>query len=89
MSLGKISKHEFANRCAQDLIVVGWSIGMGVAGAAIAAAMFTPAAAVYGYIREFYWLCCWGFRTPGRTLLCYGFLHRKWKYVLQFSRAKL
>lgn len=50
MSLGKISKNEFANRCAQDLIVAGCSLGMGVAGGAIATAMFTPAAAVYGYM---------------------------------------
>lgn len=50
MSFGKMSKSEFAEHCAQDLIVTTCAIGMGVAGGAIATAMFTPAAAIYGYM---------------------------------------
>ena len=50
MAFGRMSKHEFAGHCAQDLFVTAASLGLGVAGAAAASAMFTPAAAVFGYM---------------------------------------
>lgn len=50
LAFGKISKHEFANRCCQDLVITACSIGLGTAGAAAASALFTPAAAVFGYM---------------------------------------
>ena len=50
MSFGIISKHEFANRCAQDLIVTTCSVGIGIAASSVASAIFTPAAAVIGYM---------------------------------------
>jgi len=49
MSFGKISEHEFANRCAQDLVVATCSIGVGLAGASIAIAI-NPAAVAFGYM---------------------------------------
>lgn len=50
MAFGRMSKHEFANKCAEDLIITVCSLGFGAAGAAAATAMFTPAAAVFGYM---------------------------------------
>ena len=50
MSFGKMSKQEFADYCAQDLIVAGFSLGLGVTGGAAAAALFTPAASIFGYM---------------------------------------
>lgn len=50
MALGKMSRQEFANKCAEDLILTACSIGLGAAGAAAASAMFSPAAAVFGYM---------------------------------------
>jgi hypothetical protein len=50
MSFGKMSKHEFAEHCTQDLIATGFALGLGVAGGAAAAALFTPAATVFGYM---------------------------------------
>lgn len=50
MSLGKISKHEFANRSAQDFVIVACSIGLGAVGSAIASSLFTPVFAVFGYM---------------------------------------
>lgn len=50
MSFGSIGRQEFANRCAQDLVVTVCSLGAGIAGSSIAAALFTPAAAVLGYM---------------------------------------
>lgn len=50
MSFGKLSKYEFADRCAQDLVVAACSVGGGAAGAAIASGLLTPVAAVFGYM---------------------------------------
>ena len=50
MSFSKISKQEFANRCAQDLVVSICSLGGGFAGASFAASIFTPTAAILGYM---------------------------------------
>ena len=50
MSFGRINKQEFARRCSQDFISATCSIGIGVAGATLASALFTPAAAVFGYM---------------------------------------
>lgn len=49
LAIGKISKHEFADKCCQDLMVTVCSIGLGAAASA-AAALFSPAAAVFGYM---------------------------------------
>ena len=48
MAFGKMSRFEFTERCAQDLIVTACSIGMGYAGAA--ALSFTPATVIIGYM---------------------------------------
>lgn len=45
LSFKKISKHEFANRCSQDLFVTACSIGAGIGGAAL-----FPQVAVLGYM---------------------------------------
>lgn len=50
LAFGKISKHEFANRCCQDFVITACSIGLGVASSAAASVLFTPAAAVFGYM---------------------------------------
>lgn len=50
LAFGKISKHEFANRCCQDFVITACSIGLGAAGSAAVSALFTPAAAVFGYM---------------------------------------
>lgn len=50
MALGKMSKHEFSAKCTEDLVITAFSIGSGAAGAAAASALFSPAAAVYGYM---------------------------------------
>lgn len=50
LAIGKISKHDFASKCAEDLVITACSVGVGMAGAAVATAMFTPAAAVLGYM---------------------------------------
>ena len=50
IGIGKMSKHEFAGRCAQDLIVSTCCLAMGYAGSALATTLFTPAAAVIGYM---------------------------------------
>jgi hypothetical protein len=50
MSFGKIDKHEFAERCMRDLVITACAYGLGKAGAAIAATLFTPAAALVGYL---------------------------------------
>lgn len=50
MAFGKMSKHEFANKCVEDLVITVFSIGLGTAGSAVATAMFSPAAAVFGYM---------------------------------------
>lgn len=50
LAVGKISKHDFACKCAEDLVITACSGGVGMAGAAAATALFSPAAAVFGYI---------------------------------------
>lgn len=50
LAIGKLSKHEFASKCAEDLVITACSLGAGTAGASAAAALFTPAAAVFGYM---------------------------------------
>lgn len=50
LAIGKMSKHDFACKCAEDLVVTACSIGAGMAGMAAATALFTPAAAVFGYM---------------------------------------
>lgn len=50
LAVGKISKHDFACKCAEDLVITACSVGVGMAGAAAATALFSPAAAVFGYI---------------------------------------
>ena len=50
LAIGKINKHEFASKCAEDFIITLCSIGLGVAGAATVTALFSPAAAVFGYM---------------------------------------
>jgi hypothetical protein len=50
MAFGKMSKHEFAEHCAQDLIVTICSVGTGIAGRAVATVLFSPAAAMFGYM---------------------------------------
>jgi len=50
LAFGKINSHEYANRNVQDLVVASCSVGLGVAGGALASAIFTPAAAVFGYM---------------------------------------
>lgn len=50
LAIGKLSKHDFASKCAEDLVITACSIGVGTAGAAMATALFTPAAAVLGYM---------------------------------------
>ena len=42
LAFGKINPHEYANRSAQDLVVASCSIGLGVAGGALASAFFLP-----------------------------------------------
>lgn len=46
LAMGKMSKHDFASKCAEDLVITACSIGVGAA----TAALFTPAAAVFGYM---------------------------------------
>lgn len=50
MAFGKISRHEFADKCVQDIVVTTCSIGAGAAGATIASVLFSPAAVAYGYM---------------------------------------
>lgn len=50
LAMGKINRHEFVSKCAENLFITVCSFGMGVAGAAAASAMFSPAAAVLGYL---------------------------------------
>ena len=50
LAMGKLSKHDFASKCAEDLIIAACSIGVGTTGAAAATALFTPATAVLGYM---------------------------------------
>ena len=50
LAFGKMSKREYANRCAQDMIVTAFSVGLGFAGGVVASTMFTPAMAVFGYM---------------------------------------
>lgn len=50
MAFGKLNKHQFAERCAHDFIVTACSVGMGVAGGMIASALFTPGAAIFGFM---------------------------------------
>lgn len=48
--VGKISKHDFACKCAEDLIITACSIGGGMAVASAVTVLFTPASAVLGYM---------------------------------------
>lgn len=50
LAFGRISKQEFVKRCGQDLVITACSVGVGIAGAAVASALFTPAAAMVGYM---------------------------------------
>lgn len=50
LAFGKISQHEYAQRSAQDLVVATCSVGLGVVGGVLASYIFTPAAAVFGYM---------------------------------------
>ena len=50
IALGKINKHEFADRCCQDIVITAFSVGLGAAGTAAATSLFSPAAAVFGYM---------------------------------------
>ncbi|MCM1247251.1 MAG: hypothetical protein NC251_02350 [Lachnoclostridium sp.] len=50
LAIGKIRKHDFAYKCAEDLVITVCSVGVGMAGAAVATAWFTPAATVFGYM---------------------------------------
>lgn len=50
LAIGKLNKHDFASKCAEDLVIAACSIGVGTAGAAAATALFTPTAAVLGYM---------------------------------------
>lgn len=50
LAIGKLSKHDFASKCAEDLVITVCSIGVGTASAAMATALFTPAAAILGYM---------------------------------------
>lgn len=50
LAIGKMSKHDFACKCAEDLVVTVCSAGMGTAAAAAATVLFSPPAAVLGYM---------------------------------------
>ena len=50
LAIGKLNKQDFASKCSEDLVITACSIGVGMAGAATVTAMFTPAAAVLGYM---------------------------------------
>ena len=50
LAIGKMHKHDFACKCAEDLVITVCSIGVGAAGAVAATALFSPAAAILGYM---------------------------------------
>lgn len=50
LAFGRISKTEFVSRCGQNITVTACSIGLGIAGAAVATALLTPASAIFGYM---------------------------------------
>lgn len=50
LSVSKIDKAEFVDKCAQDLVKTLCSFGLGIAGAAAFSALFTPATAVFGFM---------------------------------------
>lgn len=50
LSINKMSKTELVDKCAQDFVRTVCSFGLGLAGAAAFSALFTPAAAVFGFM---------------------------------------
>lgn len=50
MAFGSLSAQQFAERCAQDLVVTACSLGLGALGGMAATSLFTPAAAVFGFM---------------------------------------
>lgn len=50
LSMSRINQQEFADRCARDFVTTVCSVGLGIAGAAIFSAVFTPTTAIIGFM---------------------------------------